>query len=254
VNASPATDVDQVLAGALALLDKKPGASVADLAAVVVPPPAVQPVPQAAPFPAIPTPIAMTDEARVALRLLPKAFGSLSLTTRRSLSAAELQTLMAESALLAQIASVLSPRMEEIKEIVRVHMDVDAEERGLAHPVDTIDSVDAVAATTRDHNGHYLLAAPKQPHQVPVPSAGLAWSQQYTSGSATPSLAQLEAALENGEITRAEYLACTREKRVLDEDNLKALINRKPGRGLAILRRITVRSAPNSSLNLRKIQ
>lgn len=249
---TPATELDPVLQGALTLLRDKPSVTLTALSEAVVPPPEHVPAAEAVPFPELPAPIPMTAEALAALRRLPKIFGGFDLDERRALTQDELGLLMDETSVISQIAAVLGPRLEQIKETVRVHMDAEAEKSGAAIPADVFgpDGTVIQAATPRDQNGHYLLARPKQGHQVP---AGLmAWVQEYRSGSAVPSDDELAAAYENGDITREEYLAFTEPVRAFSPDKARGFIRRNPARGLAILRRITRRKPPTSALAVRK--
>lgn len=249
---APAAELDPVLRGALTLLENQPGSTISQLADKVVPPPVHVPTAEAAPFPELPSPVAMTPEATDALQRLPRMFGTLSLTRRRRLTPRELDGLMAEVAVISHVTGVLGPRLEEIKEIIRVHIDKHAEYEGAAVPADILGPDGAVStpATPRDQKGHYLLARPKDGYQVPA--GPMAWTQEYRAGTVTPSGEELLAAYEKGTITRAEYLGFTREARVFDEDNAKKFIRRNPARGLTILRLITRRTAPSSALAVRK--
>ena len=175
-------------------------------------------------------------------------------TERRSLTDKEIAAITAERVILTQIGAALAARDKIIAETIRVHMDVDAEEKGLAIPADKTDPATGqviVAATPRDQNGHYLLAGPQQPHQVPA--GPVQWSQEYSAAAPMPSDGELQAAYQVGSITREDYLAVTREVRSFDAIRARELIRSAPARGLAVLRRITVGGTPKSSLYLRKL-
>jgi hypothetical protein len=246
------TEVEPVLAGVLALLRDKPDTKLTDLAAKVAVAETVQPTDVAAPFPDLPKPVAITDELKRALKHLPAVFGSVDLNTRRSLTQKELDELTLEESVIRLIASVLGPRQDAIKEIIRVHMDVKAEETGVAVPKAKLgpEGEVIVAATPRDQNGHYLLAGPQDPHQVAV--GPVRWSQEYSADAAKPSLKVLEDLHKSGEISREDYLAVTRPERVLDESRLRTFIRKNPASGLALLRKITVTGKAKASLYLRK--
>lgn len=245
-------EVETVLAGALKLLAVKPDAALDDLAAAVVPVPAHIASPVPAGFPDLPGNVNLTQEVRYALRQLPGVFNSVNIGERRSLTQDEVDAITAEAEVMRVIAPVLAGRLEVIKEMIRVHMDVTAEQGGHVASSDLIDPVSGeviVPATLRDQNGHYLQAAPRQPHQVQ--SGNKAWSQEYVSGGTSVSGSALIKLYEDGEITRREYLAVTRETRVLDNDKFRAFIRKAPARGLGILRQITARRDPSASLYLR---
>jgi hypothetical protein len=158
--------------------------------------------------------------------------------SRRPLTDNELLTITRERVEIDTLLDALGARKEAISEIIRVHLD-DQARLGGKRPA-------------RDAKGHYVAARPQQPFQVPVPAAGQAWSQEYRSTGVTVSTDELFAAFEAGEITRAEYLAFTRETRVLDEDKARIWMRKHQARGLEILRRITKVGRPATSLYLRK--
>jgi hypothetical protein len=248
------TEVEPVLAGALELLREKPDTDLSTLAAKVAAaaeePALASQVAEA--FPALPRHTELTDAVRRALAQIPALFGSVEIETRRSLTKKELDLITLEESVIALIATTLKARDEAIRETMRVHMDVDAEEKGIAIPKAKLgpDGEVIVAATPRDQNGHYLLAVPQDPHQVPVGS--VIWSQEYSSSAAKPSDSLLGELHRKGDIDRPDYLAVTREVRVFDKDRASALIRQHPGRGLALLRKITVSGKVTASLYLRK--
>lgn len=252
VTAVPAAELEPVLTGALALLTAEPNASLDKLAAMVAAAPEAPLAAEAKPWPALPKHIELTEEIRRALAKIPAMFNSVEITKRRSLAQAELDLLTREQVILGQVGTVLASRMEVIKETVRVHMDVDAEETGVAVPKDQLgpDGEVIVRATPRDQKGHYLLAIAKKPHQVV--SGLMAWSQEASSSEPVPSDGVLQQAYQAGDIPRADYLAVTREVRTLDDIRIRDFIRQAPGKGLAVLRRITVTGPPKASLYLRK--
>lgn len=250
--AAPSTaELETVLAGPLALLRDKPDTSLDDLAAAVAVAPAV-PHAEAAPFPKLPKHIMLTAEVLDAISKLQDVFNSVEIKDRRSLAQTEIDLLTKEAATIGTVGTALAARLEVIKETMRVHMDVAAEEAGIAVPKDVLGPGGEVivAATDRDQKGHYLLAKAQQPYQVP--SAGVAWSQEFKNGSVGQSDALLTEAADAGEISREDYLAATREVRVFDAFKARELIRKSPAAGLALLRRITVTGRPSSSLTIRK--
>ena len=219
-------------------------------ASLTAPPPAP---PERQPFPPLPGATVLTDEQEKAITALPQVFGFLHLTERRSLSGEELKNLAKEARMLAQAAKAITDRAEEIKEIVRHHSDVAAEEAGVAIPGPKMadDGVTVIVpATARDQKGHYLLARPQQPHRIEAPGFSDSWEQRYVSGgvsfaAATQDLKRLH---DEEKITRPEFLGFTRAERVFDEDLARSYIRRNPVRGLQVLRAITRQAAPSASL------
>ncbi len=246
------TVVEHVLAGALALLTEKPDATLDDLAAKVASA-AEQPLhAETKPFPRLPEHTELTAEAQRALRQLPAIFGWTEIKDRRSLTKEELDKLTLEETVIALVATTLKARDEAIRETIRVHMDVTAEETGIAIPKAKLgpDGAVIVPATPRDQNGHYLLALPQDPNQVHV--GPVIWSQEYSAPAPKPSESVLETLHKAGEIDRNDYNAVTVATRRLDVDKLRIFIRRYPERGLRLLRQITVTGTPKASLYLRK--
>jgi hypothetical protein len=206
----------------------------------------------AVPFPPVPAPLTITPEDKRALLDLPKVFGKVVVGERRTLAEDEITALRAEQEVLRQIENLMKGRDDAIKEYVRNHMDVDAEERGQAVPKDVVRGGKVIVeATPRDGSGHYILASKGNPVRVPIPGTNTEYSSEYRAGTVGINGSALDALLESGEITREDYLAMTVERRVFDEDKAKKALLAKPER-LSILRKITTRSAAGTSLFVRK--
>lgn len=242
------TELETVTQGELALVKGSFELSVV-AAKISEPAPPDGSEPQRA-FPKLPDPFEPSVSQREALRVVHKAFGTTHLERRRPLGDQERTALATEEGILDEVIKAATKRRDEIKEMVRVHIDVTAELMDQAVPRAQLDPAGVITAeaTQRDLKGHYLLAAPEQPWPVTVPGFKKGWQQTYTSGSVSLSGALLAKLLGDGLITRKEYLACTREVRALDEARLNEFIRRDPVRGLGILKAITERSAPNSAL------
>lgn len=201
------------------------------------------------PFPDLPKPVELTEEQTAALKLVAKVFNTVNLTTRRALTAAELRDLSTEAAVLEMVLKPLGSRKDVIKDLIRQHLDVDAEERGVAFAAaKTLLDGTEVEATPRDRNGHYLLAQAKKPFDLVIGGFKKGWQQRFTSGSVNPSQALLDDLLTREEITQAEYNAFTKQVRVLDTARISVFIEKNPARGLAIFRAILKREAANSAL------
>jgi hypothetical protein len=229
----------QVAPGVLARLrDAKPW-TVAEMAELMAAPAAE--LPEAEPFPAPAEPVTFTDKLRSALRGLPGLFGQVAPTERRKLEAAELVRLTDEIIAIDELSKQLGDRKNAIQEYVRTHMDFAAEAQGLTPLCDRI--AEGVA------KGHYLVASPGTPYEVPVEGYSDAWQQRFVKGKVAQDLHTLVELREAGTITQPEFNAFTREVRVLDEDKIKVFIKKAPRRGLAILAAITKRNAPGASVN-----
>jgi hypothetical protein len=239
-------ELSPVIRDAIAFLRRKPEATLDELAEQVYPAPAPAPAAEAVPFPALPEAKALGDAQQDALHELPRVFGLVAMKERRELSRAELRALEHETEILKTIKTMAAAREEAVKTLVRTSIDVQAEREGIAFPADT----PGHAATPRDQHGHYLLAAQGEPYKLRAESHE--WSQQYTSGRALPVEGTLGDLAEKGEIEREEYLAFTEAKRVFSREKALRFIARNPARGMAILRSITTRTAPGSTLTFRK--
>jgi hypothetical protein len=233
------TALAQVAPGLIARVrDEKPF-TVTELADLLAAPAPV--LPEATPKPAPPKPVRLTDVLKGALRALPGVFGIVAPTERRKLEAAELKSLTEEANAIDAMAKQLGERRKDISEYVRTHMDFTAEDSGIV-TADTIRVAEGVA------RGHWLLGQPDVPYEVQVDGYADAWQQRYVKGKTSQEQSLLDKLVTDELISRPEYLAFTREVRVLDEDKIKAFIRRNPARGLEILAAITRRSAPSASV------
>lgn len=190
--------------------------------------------------PVAPQELTITPEVRDALQVLPAVFGAVQPTERRVLTEKEISALATERETIKVLIDLMSKRESTIKEAIRNHVDVDAEASGLADE-----------KTPRDPNGHYILCAPQNPTRLPIPETNQDWSIEFTSGKITISAGELDALYEAGDISREDYLAFTREKRVFDESKATSAILADPTR-LSIIKKITKRSSDNTSLTVRK--
>lgn len=194
----------------------------------------------------------ITPEQAEALIALPAVFGQVQPGVRRSLSEDEIRALYDEREVLRKIMACVATRDEAIKETMRHHMDVDAEERGVAVPKAVIRrGTTVVEATPRDANGHYILAQQGRPERVPISGTDQAWSREFRNGSLQYDTSKIEALYQDGDIDRPTYLAMTREVRVADEGKILEALRRDPNR-LGIIRRITSRAVAGTSMFVRK--
>lgn len=188
--------------------------------------------------------VKFTEVLRSALKALPDVFGVVMPDEARALNRHEVKALTDEVTAIDTVLKELSARKEAIKTSIRNHQDHQAQENGL--PEGAARVADGAA------KGHWLLARKGEPFETPVDGYTDCWQQRYVSGSVGVNGSVIFDLWESGSVTREEYLACTSARRRFDEEGLQVLIRRDPARGLAILARMTTRSAPSASINAPK--
>lgn len=188
--------------------------------------------------------VEFTDVLRSALKALPDVFGVVMPDKARALDRHEVKALTDEAIAIDTIMKELNSRREAIKDSIRNHQDHQAEGAGL--PEGSFRVAEGAA------KGHWLVAKKGEPFETPVDGYTDPWQQRYVSGKVSVNGSAIFDMFTDGIVTREEYLACTSAKRHFDEDNLKAFIKKSPARGLAILARMTSRSAPSASVNAPK--
>lgn len=204
-------------------------------------------------FPSLPVPLTASKEIRDALRTLSQTFNGVVVEERRTLTEDEISAIGKEYEALQKVLKLIGEREAQVKEIVRTHQDVDAEQKGLAFPKDVVHNGNTVAkATERDANGHYILAAPKNPQDTEIPGTTLKFSNQFTSGRVTKNLGWVETAYLTGEIDEETYKACTVTKRVPDEARIRAHALRTGD--TKVLRNIITRGRNGCSMYLRALK
>lgn len=204
-------------------------------------------------FPELPVPLTASKEIRDALRVLSQTFNSTVVEERRTLTEEEIGKIGREYEALQKVARLLSQREEQVKEIVRTHQDVEAEQKGLAFPRDVkLNGNLAVRATERDANGHYILASKGNPQETVIPGSTLKFSNQFSSGALKEDLNYINRAFKNGEIDEATYKACTVLKRVPDAEKVKQYVLRTGDVGM--LGNIVRRGRNGSAMYLRALK
>lgn len=204
-------------------------------------------------FPSLPNPLTATAEIRQALKVLSTTFNKTVVTDRRTLTPEEVAAIGVEYEAIKAVAKLLGEREEQVKEIVRTHQDVEAEESGLAVPKDVVRGGKVVTpATPRDKDGHYLLAAKSEPVDTVIPGTTLRFSTQFSSGRTSEDLGAITRMYENGELTKAEYYAMTEVRRVPTAEKIRAFVL-KTGR-TDILGRIVKKGRDGSALYLRALK
>ncbi|MFI0967045.1 hypothetical protein ACH4S8_37525 [Streptomyces sp. NPDC021080] len=136
--------------------------------------------------------------------ILPEVVGKVTLpATPRVLRNTELAALIDESEQIGLALKALKAREDKIKNAVSGHFDVTAEKSGKAKP----------GETPVDDKGHYLIggSSAEQRLEAPVPGKEKRFVREKSKGSSRLSFERLLAAYEEKQITKAEFLAFTRE-------------------------------------------
>jgi hypothetical protein len=202
-----------------------------------------------------PEQVTLDDAAMKALAALPSVFNTVAPAEPKILDDEEITALYSEREVLRQVVEPIAKRDEVIKEIIRHHMDLAAEAENRAVPKQIVRGGHVVAEPTpRDDKGHYILASKGNPERVSIPGTNQAWSREYREGrlgfpEADERLLDM---YEAGEITREQYLALTREKRVFDEGKAMEAMRKDPSTFVAIVSRLGRRSSAGTSLFVRK--
>lgn len=203
-------------------------------------------------FPDLPEPLTATKEIRTALKVLSTTFNKTVVVDRRTMTPEEIAAIGEEYEAIQQVSKLLAKREEQVKEIVRTHQDVEAEEAGKAFP-ETIrrNGEVVVEATERDARGHYILSAKGSPTDTPIPGKTLRFSNQFSSGRTSEDLGAIDRMYAGGEIDETTYKAVTVTKRVPDPQRVRAYVLRTGNTWL--LTRIMKRSRDTTALYLRSM-
>lgn len=176
-------------------------------------------------FPEVPVPLEAPKEVREALKTLSQLFNKVTVTERRTHTEEELSHEGQELEAIQAVKKLLGVREEIIKEGIRHHQDVEAEEAGLAFPKDVYVNGNLVAhATPRDANGHYLLAVKGMSQDTPVPGTTLRFANQFVSGKTSENLAAIVEAYEAGDISEDVWKQMTEVRRVPTVEKVKAYV------------------------------
>ncbi len=187
----------------------------------------------------IPKPVSVTAEvatATAAVGLSTVGFNPLTVTERRMLTEAELDTLSTERESFDAIEKYIKKRREAHRSMVFNHLDVAAE--------DAVDMSDE----ERDDLGHYLVAS-----EVRTVGSSRKWVRPISNGAPTVTADAL-LAVADGSIDGFDheaYLACTTPIRVIDEEKTLIAMRRNPG-VIEALRRAVRPGGKTASLYFRK--
>lgn len=190
--------------------------------------------------PKVPARIEMTQELINGLNVLPHVFGRVQPEILRKLTDEELSQLYDERDAIKAISTVIAQREETVKQLIRIHAMRIAEEEGRVTPETELDS-----------KGFPILAAKGKPQRIDIPHTSVAWSLEYRAGSPEIDADKLLDLYTEGEITKQQYFAMTRIKRVFDEEKAFKSMAKDPSL-LEVFRRIIKKGRPSTSLFVRK--
>ena len=220
---TPSTEVEQVISTAIEKVGKV--ASLADLMALLALPEqsAVQPA-------RIPTAKAITPAQQAAVARLPEVFGRVVPTERRALQPVEVTALVDEKITLDDVKKMAEARLKDVTATIHNHLDVEYE---AATP--------EAERTIRDDNGHYIVEG-----RSGAEDREKEFSRETRQGSSVLNVEALKA-LDTGEpdalLTHAEFLAMTRQVRIVDEARVLDVIRNKP----ALVRALNAAIEPGKS-------
>ncbi|WP_428957799.1 hypothetical protein [Streptomyces sp. cg35] len=175
---------------------------------------------------------------------LPAAFNRIDPKSKRALTKPELAALLEEKQLIDAVEKAIKKRKSRLHSIISDHFDRVAERRKLAGE-----------DTLTDAKGHYLIASKGSPEEAPIEGSGRYFTRERASDTTTFSMSALLEGVASGEISRADYLACTRPVRTreIDEDKLSRMLVSKKlrPRAQALISKIGVVKRGGLSINLR---
>lgn len=212
--------------------------SMGDLVAALAPPPAISKVG------AVPLPAVVSEDEKVALERLPEVYGSVVPTERRELEPTEITSLIGERGVLKTVESLVKRRLDDISLTVLNHNDVDFEEDP-SQTEGVLLGPDGKPFITA--KGHVVR---KARFRGDDPSLATLFSVETRKGSPSVSPSKFQEladdpAWENA--SHQDYLACTRQERVWDEN--KAMIHLRANPHLLVtLREAMTTSSPSVSV------
>lgn len=158
-----------------------------------------------------PAPTAITDSQRAALAQVTEVYGSVVPTERRSLTPAEVESLMAERLVLDEVKKMVEARSESLRTTVFNHLDVEAEAAGVPE------------GTGVDKDGHYILAG-----ETVGTEAGKKFRREVRTSAPTLNADALKGLVDSGDLAHDDYLAMTTQVRVVDENKVMLTLKKRP--------------------------
>lgn len=188
-----------------------------------------------------PAPAVITDEERRALAKVVEVFGLVSPSEKRPLLPAEVDSLIEEKQTLDTVKKMAEKRLTDgIRTVLFNHFDAQAEAEEGFDP----------EAVEHDKSGFLLLDG----ETSGTGKTGQKYTREVREGAPTldpEALKRLADDPEVPEFTHKDFLAMTRQVRVVDESNVMAVLKKKPNLVTAIAR-ATKPGKKTVSLNLRK--
>lgn len=182
----------------------------------------------------LPVPVTITSEQLTALSQFQSKYGSVIPTERRTLTADEVDEVMAERMLLDEVKKMIEVRTESIRTTIFNHLDVEAEQGGTTE-----------AAWGVDDKGHYVL-----PGEVVTP-LGKKFTREVRTTSPTLNASALKDLVEQGELDNTTYLSLTTQTRVVDENKVMLALKKDPAL-VEVISKALDRGKKSSSFNVRK--
>lgn len=214
---------DEAIDKAIAAVKEKP-LSLNEIAKIVAPPREAAKVPESIPLPAV-----ISESQRKALEDLSHVYGQVVPAEKRALLPDEVRSLLTERRTLDEIEKLAKVRKDDIRTTVFNHFDVEAEGAGIPEGAE------------KDKDGHLILKG-----EVVVPGEGK-FSRSVRSGSVSINPDKIKELGDDPEvewITHEDYLACTTQVRVFDEEKAALLLRKKP----ELIRAIALASERTSSV------
>lgn len=207
----------------------------ADLLKVLAPPPAN---PETKPASVLAAVIPKTTVE--ALERLPEVYGSVVPTERRALTTVEVSSLMDEAQTIGSIEKTMAKRKADIRTTVFQHFDVTLEGTEGFDP----------DAEPRDKDGFYVHEAKAETE----PGQEYTFTREVREPAPSLSEKDLYDLIddESVEFTKEDYLAMTRQVRILDEAAITIALRKKPEL-VAALAKVLKPGTKTASFNTRKV-
>lgn len=158
-------------------------------------------------------PVKLTEAQQSALARVGEVYGKVVVVERRKLTPQEVADLLAERAVLDELAAMAEKRKAAVRTMVSIDMDLQAAEDGSAE------------GKLYDKNGHLIVDG-----YVPSPDGQSGFVRRVNNKSAYVDEAALAAMDKDGKIPHEEYLAITEQKRVFNPERFMLYLRAHPQR------------------------
>ena len=196
---------------------------------------ALSPQQTSEPVPAvIPTAKAITPKQSAAMEKVATVYGRVVPTERRTLEPVEAEALVEEKQTLDEVKKMATSRLEDITVTIHNHLNVALEESGKAEGV------------LLDGKGNYIAEG-----RVGGPGQEQEFAREVKNYAASLNIDGLKEAEALGLLSHEDYLAMTRQVRVVDEARVLEVLGKKP-EVLAAIQHATVPGKKGTAVSLRK--